>query len=267
VRGIYHGELQRFGKGIYSAVRENDPLLFQQKELLFLEGKIGNKAEHLKNALEHLEKARHKQIIFLLDNCDQRDYNTQQQAFLIAQEIAANWPATVFITLRPETFHLSMRSGGTLSGYHPKAFTIAPPRIDRVLVKRLQFGLKITKGEIPVKALSSVSLKLPSLATILSALLYSLSERKEIGELIENIADGNVRLALDLVQRFLGSGHVDTQKIIDIYTETRSYIIPIHEFLRAVIYGDEAHYDPSRSYFANLFDVSSLDGREHFLLS
>ena len=267
VRGIYYGELQRFNKGIYGSLKKTNPGLYQEKELFFLEEKLNNKAEHLKSALEHLEKARHKQIIILIDNCDQRDYNTQQQAFLIAQEIAANWPATAFITLRPETFHLSMRSGGTLSGYHPKAFTIAPPRIDRVLDKRLKFGLRITRGEIPIKALSSVSLKLHSLDAILDALLHTLSDRRDIGELIDNIADGNVRLALDLVQRFLGSGHVDTQKIIDIYTESHSYNIPIHEFLRAVIYGDEAHYDPSRSYIANIFDISTLDHKEHFLLS
>lgn len=268
VRGIYHLELQRFVKGIYGALRDTNPQLYQEKEIIFLEGKLSNKSEHIKFALQHLEKARQKQIIIFMDNCDQRDYSTQQQAFLIAQEIAANWPATVFITLRPETFHLSMKSGGTLSGYHPKAFTIAPPRIDRVIDRRIKFGLKITRGEIPIKALSSIKLQLPNLDAILSAVLNTLSDKdhRDIGELIDNVADGNVRLALDLVQRFLGSGHVDTQKIIDIYKATKHYNIPLHEFLRAVIYGDEAHYDPSRSYVANLFDVSSLDAKEHFLL-
>jgi hypothetical protein len=36
--------------------------------------------------------------------------------------------------------------------------------------------------------------------------------------------------------------------------------------VRAVIYGDTIHYDPSRSLIANVFDISSRDGREHFLL-
>jgi hypothetical protein len=75
-----------------------------------------------------------------------------------------------------------------------------------------------------------------------------------------------VRLALDLIKGFFGSGHVDTQKIIDIYDESGSYYVPLHEFLRAVIYGDAKFYEPDRSPVANLFDVSYVDPKEHFLL-
>ena len=214
---FYHGELQRFAKGIYAPYKETNPQFFIEKEIAFLEGKIADKAEHLRHTLAHLEKARRKRIIIFLDNADQRDYDTQQQAFLIAQEIAANWTSTVFVTLRPETFHLSLRSGSTLSGYHPKAFTISPPRIDRVIEKRLNFGLRITRGEIPISSLTQVSVQLHSLEVIISALLDTMADRRDIGELIDNIAGGNVRLALDLVQSFFGSGHVDTEKIVEIY--------------------------------------------------
>jgi hypothetical protein len=37
--------------------------------------------------------------------------------------------------------------------------------------------------------------------------------------------------------------------------------------MRAVIYGDFEHYDPAGSPIANVFDISSPDGREHFLLT
>jgi hypothetical protein len=266
VRGIYHGELLRFARGIYGGLRETDPGKFAEKELDFLEAKLSDPGDHLKHSLEHIEQGRRKQIVFFLDNSDQRDYRTQQEAFLIAQEFAADWPATVFVTLRPETFHLSLRSGGALSGYHPKAFTVAPPRIDRVIEKRLRFGLRLTRGEVGIQALRNVSVQLRTLETIIQVLLGTLERRKEIGELIDNIAAGNVRLALDLVQNFFGSGHVDTEKIIKIFAADGDYFIPLHEFLRAVIYGDSAHYDPTRSYVANLFDVSSADPSEHFIL-
>ena len=51
-----------------------------------------------------------------------------------------------------------------------------------------------------------------------------------------------------------------------LYNRSHKYNIPIHEFLRAVIYGDNAHYDPNRSYIANLFETSTSDPREHFIL-
>ncbi len=269
VRGIYHGELQKFSRSIYGGLKASNPKAYEEKELAFLELKMADKPEHLKAALEHLEKGRKKQIILFLDNADQRDYKTQQEAFLIAQELAASGPATVFVTLRPESFHLSLRSGGTLSGYHPKAFTIAPPRIDRVIEKRLEFALKISRGEVPLQLYPHIQTQFSNLEEIICSMLSTLNDRRDVGELIDNIAAGNVRLALDLVQGFFGSGHVDTQKIVTIQKEQKHnppYHIPLHEFLRAVMYGDTVHYDPTRSYVANLFDVSTFDVKEHFIL-
>lgn len=50
-------------------------------------------------------------------------------------------------------------------------------------------------------------------------------------------------------------------------TRQGDYSIALHEFLRAIIYGDTEYYDPTASPIANLFDVSQPDGREHFLLA
>jgi hypothetical protein len=266
VRGVYHGQLERFSSGIYSDLRESDPALFRQKEIGFLEQKLNNREEFLQNALEHIARGRRKQIIVFLDNADQRSDDIQQQAFLIAQELAAHWPAAVFVALRPETYFRSMKVGA-LSGYHPKAFTISPPRIVFVIEKRLDFALKITSGEIPLQVMDvPVQVQLSKLDSIIRIFLDSLSFYKTLGEFIDNIAGGNVRLALDLIKGFFGSGHVDTQKIIDKYDESGSYYVPLHEFLRAVIFGDAKYYEPDRSPIANLFDVSHVDPKEHFLL-
>ncbi len=43
------------------------------------------------------------------------------------------------------------------------------------------------------------------------------------------------------------------------------YVVPLHEFLRAVIYGDNEFYNPGRSLIGNLFDITALDPKEHFL--
>jgi hypothetical protein len=86
-------------------------------------------------------------------------------------------------------------------------------------------------------------------------------------EFIDNLSGGNTRQALEFMSDFVGSGHVDAQQIIDAYKEEGSYIIPVHQFLRAITYRDHKHYDPTVSLIANLFDVSTPDGREHFLVA
>jgi hypothetical protein len=267
IRKVYAQELNRFAKGIYSGLRELDPPGYKQKEIEFLHEKLLNKDQYLKDALYYIARGNRRQIILFIDNTDQRSDETQQQAFLIAQEIAEGWnPVTVFVALRPETFYRSVRMG-TLSGYHPKAFTIAPPRIDEVIRKRLAFALKITRGEIPIQAFSNtVQVRLKNLESIIEVFLKSLDTNRTLEEFIDNISGGNVRLALDLVRGFFGSGYVDTQKIIKIQDEGGHYQVPLHEFLKAVIFGDAEYYDPEQSPIVNVFDVSHCDPKEHFLL-
>ena len=267
VHGIYHSEFSRFKKGIHKEYFEKTHEKAIDLTIGFFEEKQKNKNEHIKSALLHLAKGRKKQIVIFIDNCDQRDYDTQQMAFLISQEIAENWqPVTVFVSLRPETFHNSIKEGA-LSGYHPKAFTIAPPRLDNVIEKRLEFARKITNGEIPLAQFEgSVGLNLSTLKELIEVLIYSFENNYDLYTFIDNICNGNIRLGIDIVKSFLGSGHVDTQKIVRIYNDQGRYTIPLHEFVRAVIFGNNIHFDPESSYIANLFDVYYEDKKEHFLL-
>lgn len=269
VRGVYNVELQRFAGSIYTDLKTMDPQAYIREEIKFLDEKIQNREEHLRSCFIHISKGRRQQIILFLDNADQRDEAVQQDAFFIAQEIAANWPVTVFLSIRPQTFHRSKKTGA-LSGYHPKAFSIAPPRVDEVLKKRLSFALKVTKGEIELKTLSAdVHVKLQQLDDYLNVLLYSFAVNRELIEFIDNVCSGNIRLALEFVTTFIGSGHVDTQKILDIEIKQKPsahYLIPLHEFLRAIIYGDNEFYDPQTSPVVNLFDISTPSAPEHFLM-
>jgi hypothetical protein len=203
--------------------------------------------------------------VIFLDNSDQRSEQDQQTTFLIAQEMADRWQAVVYLTLRPETYHASMQRGA-LTGYHPKAFSVAPPRIDHVIKKRLYFGLRVTSGavsDIDVKLITGFDVS--SLSTLMKVFLHTLRERDEILRCVENVSAGNVRLALELVRSFFGSGHVDTEKILYKVVNEGGYTIPLHEFQRAIIYGDNIHYEPGRSPIANIFDISSVDPKEHFL--
>ena len=266
IRGAYNLDIKRFRDGVYGPLRKEDPTEYRKKEIEYLEKLVSDERKHTRMSIEHIAKARRKQVIIVIDNADQRSDDIQQQAFLSAQEIAEHWQATVFIALRIETFYRSQRLG-TLSGYHPKAFTIAPPRIDTVIEKRLNFALLLTNGDIPVQALGdNIGINLERLDSIIRVFLQSIKENRDIVEFLDNIAGGNVRLALDLVRGFFGSGHVNTDKIIRIFEQTGYYTIPLHEFYRAVAYGDHEHYNPNSSPVSNLFDLISVDPKEHFIL-
>ena len=266
VQGVYNVDLQSFDKGIYGSLREFNLPEYELKKIALLESKINNTQEHLKRCLEHIHKGRKQQIVIFLDNVDQRTDDFQQKAFLIGQSMAELWPAMVFVSLRPETFHKS-KAGGALSAYHVKAFTISPPRVDRVSQKRLQYAINLLAlGQIGQSIEGvTMSVNLDKLSDFLSVIKMSFEKNVELIEFVDNVSGGNIRLALDFIRVFVGSGNVDTGKILDIYRDSGTYTVPLHEFLRAVIYGDQRDYDPRASQITNLFDIRSPDGREHFL--
>lgn len=266
VNSVYFVAIEEFEKNsVWAELKGVNDALFLEKKILFIADKLANKQEHLRNALSYISKNHRKQVVIFLDNVDQRDYETQQQAFLAAQEIAANWPATVYVTLRPETYNRSLRRG-TLSAYHPKAFTISPPRIEDVVLRRLKFARRMTTGEIPIPTLGTDT-RLGNLDIIIKSFIGSLEHKDDIPECLDNVSGGNVRVALDFVRDFFGSGHVDTKKIVEIYREKGDYTVSLHEFIRAIMYQDAVYYHPNQSPLTNVFDITTPDRREHFLMA
>lgn len=266
VEGVYHVDLSRFDRGIYGDLRDTDPREYRKRRLEFLEEKIERKDVHLRQSLEHISKGRKQQIAIFLDNVDQRSDGFQQKAFLIGQSMAELWPAFVFVSLRPETYHRS-RMEGALSAYHAKAFTIGPPRVDRVVRKRLRYAIRLLEAGTIGSSLKGVEFQvdLKNLLAYLEIIDYSFENNTDLIEFVDNVCGGNIRLALDFIRAFIGSGHANAAKMLQIHKESGEYRIALHEFVRAVIFGDYRDFDPRTSEITNLFDIGSSDSREHFL--
>jgi hypothetical protein len=266
VRGVYHQRLDDFSHGIYSDLKAVSPDSFKIKEIEFLERLTSQEEEHVRLSLEHIFRGQKRQIVIFLDNVDQRPPQFQEEAFLIAASVAAHWPVTAFVSLRPETFALS-RARGALAAYQPRVFTIEPPRIDLVIKKRLEFALRqlLNSGSLPGMP-AGISLASKSLERYLKMLIKAFDSQTEVIEFIDNMCAGNVREALNYVGSFVGSGHVDSEKILMAMERSGSYLLPLHEILRAVIHKDAEHYDPSDSPIPNVYDITSNSAAEHFAM-
>lgn len=264
VKGVYSRDIQRFASGIWGGLRDSNREKYEEKQIDMLSDKLNHKDEHLKNSISHLSKQSQRQVIICIDNADQRDFDTQQRAFVISQELAKDWGSLVFISVRPQTFFKS-KSSGALTAYPHKVFTISPPRIDQVLEKRLQFALEMSEGKIPLEKAEFVRIHIDNLSLFIKVLLESLRRNKALGEFIENITGGNVRQALTFITGFIGSPNVEAEKIIHTYEHEGRYIIPVHEFSKQALLGEYSHFDPNTSLAMNIFDVGLADESEHFL--
>jgi Cdc6-like AAA superfamily ATPase len=262
---LYRDELRRFEGGIYGSIKDTAPNEFQMKRVEHVAELAANRAEHIRRAIDRITSSHRRQVVIFLDNIDQRGHEDQNEVFLTAIEIAAKWKATVFITLRPETYYVSRRYGA-VSGYHPRVFSIAPPRCDVMVKKRIEFALNILDSGTDPRASGGVGIESERLELFLRVLEKNMTRNRNLVALLENLAGGNMRRALEFVTQFIGSGHVDTQKIIAIEeSDPGSYFIPLHEFLRSLLHGDNEYYDPSTSPIANLYAIDRPDPSSHFL--
>ena len=263
VREVYKRDLQDFADGVWGALAGDSPSRFLEKETEYLAGLVEDRPRHLRRSLEHLAHVRGRQVITILDNIDQREAPYQDRVFVIAETLAKSWPSTVFVALRPDTFDRSKKAG-VLSAYQPRVFAVAPPRVDRVIAKRIAFARKqiAEHGRISDTPLQNSDV----LDEYLELLTISFRRSDDLTALVENLSGGNIRRALELLTTFVSSPHADPERTLKIFRQRGGYIVPFHMFLRAVMLGDRARFDPRSSRVANLLDISSEDSREHFLL-
>jgi GTPase SAR1 family protein len=265
IKSAHHKELVSFDEGPNGALRELNPTQYELRKIDYLNVLAADRAAHLTASLAHLSHGRKKQIVVLIDNADQRNYDTQQQAFLISQELSASGSCLVFVALRPSTFFDSKRRGA-LSGYQNKIFSISPPPADEVIERRLQFAIRVAEGKQQLDSLEGVRFRLDGIVLFLKATLRSIRSNQDIQGFLGNITGGNTRSVIELVTSFFGSPNVDSEKIIEIERKTGRYQVPLHEFTKHALLGEYSYYNPQSSLYAcNVFDVSQSDRREHFL--
>ena len=267
VNSIYYTELQAFDRQPNGKLKGLDDVAYIKARVQFLNDLMARRDSHLHATLGHLAKGRKKKVLLIIDNADQRSYQTQQDAFLIAQELAATRNLLVFIALRPSTFYESKMTG-SLSGYQNRLLTISPPPADQVIEKRLSFAIKIATGDLFPGAFSSLRLAFDDGVVFFKATLRSVRSNDDIKQFLSNITGGNTRAVIELVTGFCGSPNVDSEKIIRIERDEGDYKVPLHEFTKHALLGDYAYYNELSSNVAcNVYDVSTTDPREHFLAS
>jgi GTPase SAR1 family protein len=262
---IYLKDLIDFENSPEGQLKTIDELGYVKERIKFLAQKRENRSSHLLTSLDFIARSLKHQIIVVLDNADQRTFQTQQDAFVVAQELASLRSLLVFVALRPATFYTSKLSGA-LSGYQNQVLTISPPPADEVIRKRIAFALRVAEGRIGLSALKGVSIDLSNIVLFLKATLRSIKTSGEIRTFLSNITGGNTRLVIELFTSFCGSPNVDSERIVEIELRSGDYKIPLHEFTKHALLGEYSFYNPTSSLVAcNVFDVSTADFREHFL--
>lgn len=264
---LYAEEMERFEKSPDGALKNVLPAEYTKAKVEFVKRKIDEQDLHLALSLKYISQVLKKLIIIVIDNADQRNFEVQQQAFLIAQELANADAGLVFVALRPSTYYES-KARGAMSAYKNKVLTISPPPADEVVQRRIAFALRVAEGKEDHKRLAGIKMQLSSIVLFLRTTLRSIKSNNDIRQFLANITGGNTRSVVELITTFFGSPNVDSEKIVSIESDTGDYKVPLHEFTKHALLGDFAYYHPQSSQYAfNIYDISKADRKEHFLCS
>lgn len=265
VRAALNAEINRFKKSPRGHAFPVESNTYKLHEIEYIENIQKDHHEYLKYVSQHIKGSYGKSIAIFFDNLDKRTLEIQEEAFLRSSAMARDWDALIFVCLRPDTYHISKRSG-VLDSIAPKIISIAPPNAKILLKKRFKYGTMIASGKIrKVPSGRDISVELPTVAEFITdCCLYSLKSSKLVN-LFESISNGNARSLLQYTKQIITSNHLDTKKIIKkIREEDGCYIISDHEAERSLLYGDYQHYDPKEAVFINIFDIRHSDPIEHF---
>lgn len=85
---VYVEDFKEFEASPDGLLKDDLPADYLRAKVYFINSKINEHDQHLKKSLEYISKTLRKLIIIVIDNADQRKFEVQQEAFLIAQELA-----------------------------------------------------------------------------------------------------------------------------------------------------------------------------------
>lgn len=212
------------------------------------------------NLLQHLKC----DITIIIDNVDQHDYKLQEKIFLASHHLTDKFRTVTIIALREETFLTSTRTG-VFDAYSTPKFHIASPDFLEMIVKRIDFTLKLLKNSPNKLFLSIPSRALSDLLKYFSIIKFSLrkinQQSRKIIYFIDSISVGNMREALNMFNNFSVSGNTN---IREMFAKANIYQIAYHQFIKSIILGEYRYYIQNRSHIMNVFDFDTSLTDSHF---
>lgn len=189
----------------------------------------------------------------VIDNIDQHRTDFQEQIFLASSHIKDTLKTLTILALREETFINSTRTGA-LDAYYIQKFHISSPNFLNMIIKRIDFTIRILKSS--TEALPKDDL-LKYLGILKESLGRNNKQSTQIVMFIDSVSVGNMREALKMFNNFVVSGNTNIKDIFLKHEQSGNYQLSYHQFIKSIMLGEHKYYSQDRSQIMNLFDYDS----------
>lgn len=201
----------------------------------------------------------------VVDNVDQiEESEIQENIFLEAVAIARDNGLNLVLAMRDATY-VKNRSSAVFDAFTFDAIYIDPPHIQSVLSKRFSIASHLLRGKrFEITADSGARVTIDDASRVVDMLSSSVLGT-EVGNLIEVSATGDVRLALAMTKQFLQFGYSTSYRTYVAFQRSGRYHFPVHEAIRAIMFGNQSIYRDEFSPFINPFDAKTGRSESQFL--
>lgn len=210
-------------------------------------------------------------IALVIDNVDQHDRKFQEKIFISASHLSDVLKIVTTVALREETFITSTKVG-VFDAYNIPKFHIASPNFLDIIVKRVNYSIKLVEKDMLIDSVS-IPIKdkkklIEYFKIVLKSLIGHNSQAEQLVNFIDSVSVGNMREALAMFSNFLQSGNINLSEIFDKQKRNGngSYQLSYHQFLKAIILGEYRYFYQERSNILNLLDFDTSISDSHFNL-
>ena len=262
IKGAYAEEIRALTRGPLAVMKGNqDAIDAKIAEILIKEYEA--KAPYCNRILSYV--AEETPLFLVIDNVDQQeDASVQENIFLEAVAVAREGGMNLVLAMRDATY-VKNRSSAVFDAFTFDAIYIDAPHVQSVLSRRFAIAEHLLKGKkFDMVTDGGARVTVTDASTVIDMLSASVLGT-EVGNLIEVSATGDVRLALSMTKQFLQFGYSTSYKSYLAFQKTRRYRFPVHEAIRAIMFGNQSIYRDEFSPFINPFDAKTGRSESQFL--
>ncbi len=209
----------------------------------------------------------------VIDNVDQHSLEMpsfHEKVFLEANNLTNELRTITIMTLREESFYRSAIQG-VFDAYYIEKYIIDPPDLRRILLTRIDYVLEkmdLPNQELKILLKSNLNYErrradIKNFLVVVRDTIFK-SYRRSVVKFLSGTSGGDVRRALELFERFLPSGNIKIDEILDTYKRTGTYTIAEHQFVKSIALGSHRYFSKQSSFLMNIFEIDEFS-MSHFL--
>ncbi len=217
---------------------------------------------YIEGILRFVVRSELKVPVVVFDNADHFDIDFQQHVYQYARSL---YEKTICLVVLPITDRTSwqLSKHGALQSFDHRAFFLPTPSTEQIIRKRIAFlETKIAKErEKPTERYfvrQGIYLSIDDIANFTRTLQRVFLQTSIISSMIGDLANHDVRRALNLTRNFVMSPHLEIEDLVSAYIAGTAIDVPLYRAMRALIRGQYDIYPVGQNdYVQNLFALNS----------